>query len=100
MANQTFQVAVTSNDPLTAERLVDVLVENGIDAFSRARGAASSDAFAAAGSGYWEVFVPSADDAKAAPLIRAELTAIEHDAAANAQAAEEEALSGETPTAE
>ncbi len=100
MAEKNFAVATTVSDPLTAERLVEVLQEAGHDAFSRAGGAASSDGFAAANTGFWDIFVPTEVLAAASTLMTEELAAIERDGVANAQAAEEEALSGENPTAE
>ena len=68
-----------------------------LDAFSRAAGAASSDAFGAASPASFDVFVPTDALAQAQTLITDELAAIERDAEANARAAEEEALSGENP---
>ncbi len=97
MAPRTFSVATSVQDPLTAQRLVEVLQEAQLDAFSRAGGAASSAAFANATPAYWDILVPTEDYAKAEVLMRAELEEIERDGAANAQAAEEEALSGENP---
>jgi hypothetical protein len=100
MASKTFAVATTVGDPMTAQRLVEVLQEAGYDAFARAGGAASTDGFAAATGGFWDIFVPTDAATAATLLIVDELAAIERDGAANAAAAEEEALSGETPTAE
>ncbi len=97
MAPRTFSVVTAVQDPLTAERLVEVLREASIDAFSRAAGAASSDAFGAASPASFDVFVPTDALAQAQTLITEELAAIERDAEANARAAEEEALSGENP---
>ena len=96
MAPRTFTVAASVQDPLTSERLVEVLQDADIDAFSRPGGAASTAAFAAAEPGFWDILVPSESFGQAETLIRAELEAVERDAAANAAAAEEEALSGET----
>ena len=98
MANKNFAVATTVNDPLTAERLVEVLQEAGHDAFARAGGAASTDGFAAAIGGFWDIFVPEEVAGAANALIKEELAAIERDGAANSRAAEEEALSGENPS--
>lgn len=98
MAPRTFSVVTSVQDPLTAERLVEMLQEASLDAFSRAGGAASTDAFGAATAAFFDLFVPSEHHAKADELVRAELAAIERDADANARAAEEEALSGEHPT--
>jgi predicted ATP-grasp superfamily ATP-dependent carboligase len=93
----TFQIVRTTEDPLTADRLVEVLREEKVDAFTRARGAAAS-AFEPATSGFYELFVPTADFDKAAKLIDDELAAIEKESEENAKAAEEESMSGETPT--
>ena len=96
--SKTFAVATTVSDPLTAERLVEVLKEAGHDAFARAGGAASTDGFAAATGGFWDIYVPTEVAGPATALIKDELAAIERDGAANAQAAEEEALSTENQT--
>jgi hypothetical protein len=98
MAPRTFTVATTVQDPLTAERLVDALQAADLDAFSRAGGAASSAAFASAQPAFYDVLVESTSFEQAAALIRAFLADVESEAVANAQAAEEEALSGENPT--
>jgi hypothetical protein len=96
---ETFSVATTVEDPMTAEALVDALQEKSIDAFTRARGSHTSDALGMAttpGLGYYEILVPTPSLADASKLIDAELAAMEADADENAKAAEEEALSGET----
>ena len=97
MSPRTYAVATTVVDPLTAERLVGVLQEAGIDAFSRAGGAASSGPFAAANQAFWDLLVPTEHLEKSAALVKEELAQIERDGDANARAAEEEALSGENP---
>ena len=93
----SFTIVRTTEDPLTADRLTEVLREEKIDAFTRARGAAAS-AFEPTEAGFWELFVPAADHDRAAKLIDDELVAIEKEGAENAKAAEEESMSGETPT--
>ena len=100
MAPRTFTVASSVQDPLTADRLVELLQEAKLDAFSRAGGAASSAAFASASPAVWDILVPTEALAQAEALIRKEMEEIERDGEANAQAAEEEAMSGETPVAE
>lgn len=100
MAPRTFTVATSVQDPLTADRLVEVLQEAKLDAFSRAGGAASSAAFASAAPAFWDILVPTESFEQAEALIRAELAEIERDGEANAKAAEEEAMSGENPVAE
>jgi hypothetical protein len=97
MAPRTFAVVTSVQDPLTAQRLIEVLQDAQLDAFSRAGGAASSAAFASASPAFWDILVPTEGAAKAEELIRAELELIERDGEANAAAAEEEALSGENP---
>lgn len=98
----TFAVATTVEDPLTAETLVDALLEKEIDAFSRARGSAGNDALGAAttGFGYWEILVPTTSLEVAGQTIEEALKLIEDDAGVNAQAAEDEAMSGENPVPE
>ncbi len=95
MAPRTFSVATSVQDPLTAERLVDLLQEAKLDAFSRAGGAASSAAFASASPAFWDILVPTESFEQAQGLINTELQNIERDGEANARAAEEEAMSGE-----
>ena len=99
MAPRTFTVVTSVQDPLTADRLVDLLQEAKLDAFSRAGGAASSAAFASASPAFWDLLVPTEALAQAEALIRTELAEIERDGEANAKAAEEEAMSGENPVA-
>ena len=64
----TFTIVRNTDDPLTAERLVEILHEEKIDAFARARGAAASG-FEPTQAGFWELFVPSTEFARAAKLI-------------------------------
>lgn len=97
MPPRTFAVAATVEDPLSADRLVAVLRASTIDAFVRPGGAASSAAFASANAAFWDVLVPSDAFDAASKLITDEQAAIERDGEANAQAAEEEAMSGENP---
>ena len=99
MAPRTFTVVTSVQDPLTADRLVDLLQEAKLDAFSRAGGAASSAAFASASAAFWDILVATESLAQAQTLIRTELAEIERDGEANARAAEEEAMSGENPVA-
>jgi hypothetical protein len=94
---RTFAVAATVQDPLLAERLVETLQEKGLDAFSRAGGAASSAAFAQAQSAFWDVLVPTEATAAANGWIAEVLEALDQDAEENTKAAEEEELAGESP---
>jgi hypothetical protein len=100
MAPRTFTVAASVQDPLTADRLVELLLDAKVDGFSRPGGAASSAAFASASPAFWDIIVPTETLAQAETLIRAELAQVERDGEANAQAAEEEAMSGENPVAD
>ncbi len=100
MAPRTFTVATTVQDSFTAERLVAVLQDGGLDAFARAGGAASADALGAASQAFFDVLVASETLAQAEGILKTELEAMDRDAEANAAAAEEEALSGETPVGE
>jgi shikimate 5-dehydrogenase len=97
MAQRTFTVATTVQDPLSAERLVDALQEAGIDAFTREGGAASSAAFAAAQPAFYDLLVASEQLEKAEGMVRAFLEQFEQEAEANGKAAEEESMSGENP---
>jgi len=98
MNPRTFTVVTTTADPLTAERLVAVLTEAGFDAFSRAGGAAAASVIGAAEAAFFDVLVASESMETAGPLVTQELEAIERDSAENEKAAEEEALSSQTPT--
>lgn len=97
---KTFTIVEAVDDPLTAERLEEVLREAKIDAFVRNRGTASSASFEAASPAYFELFVPQSQATEAAALVAKELELIEQEGEANAKAAEEEMLSGENPTPE
>lgn len=97
MSPRTYTVVTSVQDPLSSERLVEVLREEGLDAFSRAGGAASTSPFGAASPAFWDILVLTESLEKAQQTVRAELEQLERDGAANAQAAEEEALSGENP---
>lgn len=87
---RTFTVAATVQDPLLAERLVETLQSRGLDAFSRAGGAASSAAFAQTQSAYWDVLVPSEGAGSAGEWIGEVLEALDRDSEENAKAADEE----------
>jgi hypothetical protein len=94
----TFTIVRTIEDPLTAERMVELLRDEKIDAFTRARGAAASASFEAAVSSYWELFVPAAEVERAAKLIDEEQENLERQSEENARAADEESMSDESPT--
>lgn len=91
----SFSIVRTTEDPLIAERLVEVLREEKIDAFTRARGAASSASFEPAVGSFYELFVPNQELERAGKLIDAELEAVEREGELNARAADEESMSGE-----
>lgn len=99
MNPRTFTVVTSTTDSLTADRLVAVLTEAGLDAFSRAGGAASANPLSPAEGAFFDVLVATESLEQAGPLVKKELEDIERDSEENAKAAEEEALSGENPTA-
>ncbi len=94
----SFSIVRTTEDPLTADRLVEVLRQEKIDAFTRERGAASTASFEPAVGAFYELFVPEAELKRASALVDTELAAIESEGVQNAAAAEEEAMSGQNPT--
>jgi hypothetical protein len=87
---RTFAVATTVQDPLLAERLVETLQARGLDAFSRAGGAASSAAFAQVQAAFWDILVPLEASDAASGWIAEVLEELDRDADRNARAAEEE----------
>ncbi len=97
MASNTFSIVTTVEDPLLSDRLIDLLQDAGIDAFSRARGAASADVLGVATGRHFEIFVPSDAAPRAVEMVKAEIETVEREASANALAAEEEYMSGEHP---
>ena len=92
---KTFAVVATVEDPLSAERLVATLTGQNLDAFQRARGAATADALGSMTTSYWEVLVQADVFDKASALVKEELEAITRDGDENAKAAEDEAMSGD-----
>lgn len=96
-APKSFTVVASVDDPLSADRLVACLTAEGLDAFDRARNQASTDTFGSIAKAYWEILVEAQAYEKAQALVQTELEAIAADAEANAQAADEESQSGETP---
>jgi hypothetical protein len=95
MAPKNFSVLTSVSTSILAERLVSILVEADIDAFTRAGGAAGTDLFSAASPGFLDVLVQSDKLTEAQKLVQEELSALERDAELNSQAAEEESLSSE-----
>ena len=92
---RTFTVAATVQDPLLAERLVETLQARGLDAFSRAGGAASSAAFAQTQAAFRDVLVPAEASDSANGWIGEVLEELDRDADENAKAADEESQSPE-----
>ena len=90
-----FHLAATTEDPMSAERVVEALRLAQIEAFARPRGAASSAPFEPVDRASYEIFVPDQHRDQAERLIREELDAIEKEGEENARAAEEEELSTE-----
>lgn len=97
MAQRTFTVVTTLQDPLTAERLVDALQEAKVEAFTRVGGAASSAAFASAQPAFYDLLVATEHLPQAEALVRDFQQQLDQEAEANGRAAEEESLSGESP---
>lgn len=93
----TFTVVRTVEDSLLSDRLIDLLQDAKIDAFARARGAASADMLGAATSRSFEILVPTEALGEAAKLVQAEIDTIERETEANSLAAEQEYMSGEHP---
>ena len=93
---RTFVRAGTAEDPLTAERYVEVLEAAGLDPLMRARRAGSVDTLT---TGvvlpWWELLVPEPQLARAVDLLREERARIEASADEASRAAEEEEREGE-----
>jgi len=93
---RTFVRAGTAEDPLTAERYVEVLEAAGLTPFARARRAGSVDSLT---TGvvlpWWELLVPEAQLARAVDLLREERVRSESMADEASRAAEEEEREGE-----
>jgi hypothetical protein len=98
MSAKTFTVAASVQDPLTSERLVQLLQAASVDAFSRAGGAASSAPFGATTGACWDILVSTDGLSLAKTLIAEELERMLRDGPANALAAEEEAMAGAAST--
>ncbi|MBX5484677.1 MAG: DUF2007 domain-containing protein [Myxococcaceae bacterium] len=88
-----FVRAGTADDPLSAERLTQLLDAERIPVFTRARRSNPVDALTVpTATPWWEILVPEEHVARAAQLIHEERKALEAEAEENARAAEEEAL--------
>lgn len=97
MTPDMFSKVTAVTDPLLAERLVSALKATGVEAFSRAGGAASSDPLGSADRAIFDIMVPSDALSKADALVRTELAELKSNEEANAQAAEEEAMGERGP---
>jgi hypothetical protein len=100
MTQPAYTVAISVQDPLTAERLVGALQSEGIEAFCRAGGAASGEPFAASALPFWDIMTSTERSGDLERIIREVMSAIEEGAEANSLAAEEESLSGENTVSE
>jgi hypothetical protein len=93
---RTFVRAGTAEDPLSAERYVEVLEAAGLDPLVRSRRAGSVDSLT---TGivlpWWELLVPEPQLARAVDLLREERSRFEATAEEAARAAEEEEREGE-----
>ncbi|MBF5042682.1 hypothetical protein FGE12_09740 [Aggregicoccus sp. 17bor-14] len=93
---RTFVRAGTAEDPLTAERYVEVLEAAGLSPFARARRAGSVDSLTTGVvMPWWELLVPEAELARAVELLREERARFEATADEASLAAEEEEREGE-----
>jgi hypothetical protein len=99
MSAQNHIVLTSVSTSFLADRLVAVLMESDIESFARPGGAASNDLVSAASPGFFDVLVDAAKMSEAKKLVASELADIERDSELNAQAAEEESMSGENPVA-
>lgn len=88
---RAFVRADTAEDPLTAERLVSVLKNANIEAFSRAQFGGTVDKISGPGGPWWEILVLESDLTKATELLREERVRMDADADDASRAAEEEA---------
>ncbi|MCI0571615.1 MAG: DUF2007 domain-containing protein [Myxococcaceae bacterium] len=92
----TFVRAGTADDPLTAELLSRMLDDAGIPVFARdLRGGAVDPLTTAVLSDWWELLVPSEDQARAAELVSYEKRRLASTEEEAARAAEEEELETE-----
>jgi hypothetical protein len=85
-----FVVAGTAEDPLSAEREVQLLQAAGIPAILRARGAGAIDNLSSPAAPWWEILAPQESVARATELIRQDRAQLEANAEEATRAAEEE----------
>lgn len=87
----------TAEDPLTAERYVQVLEAQGIPVFSRPRRAGTVDVLTTGNPmPWWEILVPEEHTQRASELLAREKASLEANSDEAARAAEEEELEGES----
>jgi DNA-directed RNA polymerase subunit RPC12/RpoP len=85
-----FVVAGTAEDPLSAEREVQLLQAAGIPAILRPRGGGAIDNLTTPAAPWWEILAPQELVARATELIRQDRAQLEANAEEATQAAEEE----------
>jgi hypothetical protein len=85
-----FVVAGTAEDPLSAEREVQLLQAAGIPAILRPRGGGAIDNLTTPAAPWWEILAPQELVAHATELIRQDRAQLEANAEEATQAAEEE----------
>ncbi len=83
-------VAGTAEDPLSAEREVQLLQAAGIPAILRARGGGAIDNLTSPAAPWWEILAPQELVARATELIRQDRAQLEANAEEATRAAEEE----------
>jgi len=93
-----FVVAGTAEDPLSAEREVQLLRAADIPAILRARGGGTIDNLTTPAAPWWEILAPQESVARAAELIREDRAQLEADADEATRAAEEEEAEQERST--
>ncbi len=93
-----FVVAGTADDPLSAEREVQLLQAAGIPAILRARGGGAIDNLTSPAAPWWEILAPQESVARAAELIRQDRAQLEANAEEATRAAEEEEAEQERAT--
>jgi predicted nucleic acid-binding Zn-ribbon protein len=87
---QQFVVAGTAEDPLSAEREVQLLQAAGIPAILRARGGGTIDNLTSPAAPWWEILAPQESVARATELIHQDRAQLEANAEEATRAAEEE----------
>lgn len=85
-----FVVAGTADDPLSAEREVQLLQAAGIPAILRARGGGAIDNLTTPAAPWWEILAPQELVTRAAELIRQDRAQLDANAEEATRAAEEE----------